>query len=75
MVRKLINDVPMTPSQRNSRSKEERLARGERLLHQWLSPEAAQSLDFIIGPDAPRGAITEAVNEALIFYAKRKKRV
>lgn len=73
MVRKLINEKPMTPAERRKRSNADKIARGERLLHTWLVPEAAQALDSVTGPDGSRGAIAQAVNEALIAYARRKR--
>ncbi|WP_109479114.1 hypothetical protein [Paraburkholderia sp. C35] len=73
MIRKLINDKPMTPKERRAKSNADKVARGERHLNMWLSPEAAQSLDLATGPEASRGAIAQAVNEALIAYARRKR--
>jgi hypothetical protein len=73
MIRKLINDAPMSEAQRRGRSNAEKIARGERHLNMWLDPDAAMALDLIIGPDAPRGAIQKAVSEALIAYARKKR--
>jgi DNA-binding TFAR19-related protein (PDSD5 family) len=73
MIRKLINDAPMSPKERRAKSNADKIARGERLLHTWLIPEAAQALDNITGPEGSRGAIAQAVNEALIAYARRKR--
>lgn len=73
MVRKLINDKPMTPAERRAKSNADKVARGERLLHTWLRADAAQALDGITGPNASRGAISEAVNEALIAFSRRKR--
>ncbi|KVN83414.1 hypothetical protein WJ68_15985 [Burkholderia ubonensis] len=63
----------MTAAERRKRSNADKVARGERHLNMWLSPDAAKALDHITGPDATRGAISEAVNEAIMAAAGRKR--
>jgi hypothetical protein len=73
MIRKLVSDKPLTAAQRRKRSNDEKIARGERHLNTWLEADAAKALDHLTGPDATRGAISAAVNEALKEQAKRKR--
>lgn len=68
--------VPKDPEGRRAYDKEKRVdsdeskrARGERRLTAWIPKEAAEALDKITGGSAERGAVREALTDALIAYA------
>lgn len=68
--------VPKDPEGRRAYDKEKRVdsdeskrARGERRLTSWIPKEAADALDNITGGSAERGAVREALTDALIAYA------
>ncbi|MCA8037047.1 hypothetical protein LGM46_29190 [Burkholderia arboris] len=74
MGRKPLGNVAMSDADRQRKSKEERIARGESKVETWISADATKALLNLTGGDTSRGAVQSPVNEALTGYKRPKSR-
>jgi hypothetical protein len=65
----MYGEVPQTLAERRKRSDDEKRKRGEVRVTAWISPEAAHALEWLTRGKKARGAVADALNEALITCA------